>query len=186
MIKKIKSILFILLLSALSTFSLLYFESITTDKIKFNNEIRLKTSMLLLLDIISAKDEVNSLFDKNIKSININNKKIYSTIDEKYIVQFNDIGLWGKINGLILLKNDMKTIERVRIISHEETPGIGSKISDVNYLENYKNAVIDPKLILCVRNKAIKNNEIDAISGATFSSEALLNAINKTVKSLKG
>lgn len=70
-------------------------------------------------------------------------------------------------------------IKGVNILEHQETPGLGSKINEVKpgdtepyFLRQFKG-----KQALTVRVK----KDIDAIAGATISSKAVTDAINKTV-----
>ncbi|MDR1365177.1 MAG: FMN-binding protein, partial [Holosporales bacterium] len=67
------------------------------------------------------------------------------------------------------------SIAGLRVGAHEETAGLGSKITDASFYEQFTNA--HPPLVL--------KQDIDAITGATISSTAVLNAVN-TVYSLYG
>ncbi len=68
-------------------------------------------------------------------------------------------------------------IKGVRVLEHQETPGLGAKINQIKPGENQpwflKQFVGRP-----VRTVAIKK-DIDAITGATISSEAVTGAIRK-------
>jgi electron transport complex protein RnfG len=70
-------------------------------------------------------------------------------------------------------------IKGVRILEHQETPGLGSKISETRpgekepyFLRQFKGKQ--------ARTVAIKK-DVDAITGATISSKAVTDAVNKTV-----
>jgi electron transport complex protein RnfG len=70
-------------------------------------------------------------------------------------------------------------IKGVNILEHQETPGLGSKINEVKpgdkepyFLRQFKGKQ--------ARTVAVKK-DIDAITGATISSKAVTDAINKTV-----
>jgi electron transport complex protein RnfG len=65
------------------------------------------------------------------------------------------------------------TLAGLRVGAHEETAGLGSKVSDPAFYEQFTNA--QPPLAL--------KQDIDGITGATISSSAVLNAAN-TVHSL--
>ncbi len=70
----------------------------------------------------------------------------------------------GGIRALIGVNPD-GTITSVGIVSLSETPGLGTKINDPAYLSKYA-GVSDPA------------NAPDAISGATYSSKGLKNAVS--------
>ena len=73
------------------------------------------------------------------------------------------------------------TIQGVAILEHSETPGLGARINEIRPGES------EPWFLKQFKGKnaraiAIKK-DIDAITGATISSKAVVDAINKTVSS---
>lgn len=94
----------------------------------------------------------------------------------------------GKGNGyadevvcLIGLSADIKTITGVSVISQKETPNLGSKLQS-KWADQFAGKASSPALEV-VKNKSGKpdNNKIDAISGATISSDALTTIVNQTI-----
>lgn len=63
----------------------------------------------------------------------------------------------------------------VTVISHGDTPGLGTKAMDVNYLKQY----IGVKELSA--EKITDNPEIDAITGATISSNAIYGGVRKAL-----
>ena len=87
-------------------------------------------------------------------------------------------GLWGPIWGYIGLEGDLKTIKAVRFGHKGETPGLGAKISDEpSFAEAFVAKTIgDGEILFEVAkpaNRQTENNGVDAISGATITSQAL-------------
>jgi electron transport complex protein RnfG len=70
-------------------------------------------------------------------------------------------------------------ITGVRVLEHQETPGLGAKISEIKPGEK------DPWFLKQFIGKSARTiqvkKDIDAITGATISSKAVAEAINKTV-----
>lgn len=70
-------------------------------------------------------------------------------------------------------------IKGVKVLEHYETPGLGAKITEVKRNE------AEPWFLKQFANKSIDGivvkKDIDAITGATISSRAVSEAINKTV-----
>lgn len=71
------------------------------------------------------------------------------------------------------------TIKGVRILEHYETPGLGAKINEIRpgedepwFLRQFVGRSVDAIAI---------KKEIDAVTGATISSKAVSDAINKTI-----
>ena len=92
-------------------------------------------------------------------------------------------GLWGPIWGYVGLEGDLKTIKAVRFGHKGETPGLGAKISDEpSFAEAFVAKTIgDGEILFEVAkpaNRQTENNGVDAISGATITSQALGKTLN--------
>lgn len=72
-------------------------------------------------------------------------------------------------------------IKGVRIISHKETPGIGSRIDETLPGER-RPRFLEQFVGKCGRTVTLKK-DVDAVSGATISSNAVTSAINSSVNS---
>ncbi|MFH1502519.1 MAG: FMN-binding protein [Candidatus Eisenbacteria bacterium] len=99
-------------------------------------------------------------------------------------VRFEGPGLWGPVEGFLCLREDMTTIQAVTFYKHEETPGLGGEISSDAFQDQFrgKSLLGDDGLrgIRIVGDGADGPNEVDAISGATMTSdkvEEMLNAL---------
>ena len=94
-------------------------------------------------------------------------------------------GLWGPIWGYIGLEKDLKTIKAVRFGHKGETPGLGATIADEPWFaESFVGKTIGDGEILfevCkpANTQVDANNHIDAISGATITSQALGFTLNQ-------
>ena len=94
-------------------------------------------------------------------------------------------GLWGPIWGYVGLEKDLKTIKAVRFGHKGETPGLGAKIADEPWFaESFVGKTIgDGELLFEVckpaNTQVDANNHIDAISGATITSQALGFTLNQ-------
>jgi len=91
-------------------------------------------------------------------------------------------GYGGNIDILVGLE-DETTIKGVTIISHLETPGLGARVTESSFRDQFAGLNID--------DVALKGDDgqIDAITGATISSRAVIDAVRATamekVKSLE-
>ena len=78
-------------------------------------------------------------------------------------------GFGGTIKILIGVDNSKK-ITGTKILEHLETPGLGERITEDEFLEQFVNKPI-----------TLQANEIDAITGATISSTAIIDTITGNV-----
>ncbi|AEV66825.1 RnfABCDGE type electron transport complex subunit G [Acetivibrio clariflavus] len=109
-------------------------------------------------------------------------------IGRVYSVESNGYG--GVISMVVGIDNDGK-ITGVKIISLSETPGLGSKVQEEPFLSQLVG--ITPKEALTVvKSGGSKQEEIDAVSGATISSKAVVKGIqaaidmDKKIRELRG
>ena len=87
-------------------------------------------------------------------------------------------GLWGPIWGYVGFEGDLKTIKAVRFGHKGEPPGLGAKIADEpSFAEAFVGKTVGEGEILFEvakpANRQTENNGVDAISGATITSQAL-------------
>ena len=94
-------------------------------------------------------------------------------------------GLWGPIWGYIGLEQDLKTIKSVCFGHKGETPGLGAKIADEpSFAASFVGKTVGEGEILfevCkpANSQVDANSHIDAISGATITSQALGVTLNQ-------
>lgn len=90
-------------------------------------------------------------------------------------------GFAGNIEMMVGLKVDKKTMSGLRVLNQKETPGLGNLIVREKFTGQFKGLSIEPKIEYVKNKKPVKPNEIQAITGATISSRAVVNAINARV-----
>ena len=93
-------------------------------------------------------------------------------------------GLWGPIWGYVGFEGDLKTIKAVCFGHKGETPGLGAKIADEpSFAEAFVGKQVGTGEILFEvakpANRQTENNGVDAISGATITSQALGKTLNQ-------
>lgn len=89
----------------------------------------------------------------------------------------------GPIRGFLTLEEDLETIKGIQIIYHEETPGLGGVVAEAWYLDMYKGKKkLDQGIIIKKDADASSDNEVDAITGATMTSNAFQLLINENYK----
>ena len=184
--KKAKDVLFILVLASVCTLLLLGIKSCTYPVISRYKEFTFKAAILQAAGIDYTEDNFAQNFTENIRKVESQDITYYLSPKNYYIFEFEGRGLWGPINGIITLRPDLETIESIRIISQEETPGLGARIAEQSFLKQFVSKKFSPYLKISSRKKAIKDNEIDSISGASMTSSALIAMINESVDKIRG
>jgi len=187
-----RPILFMIMITAVYTGTLATLNEVTKDQVLSNNEVKKQSALLYVLDIPTEDKstlEINELFNSNIKIIE-NKDEIYyegykdgNLVANIYPVYGN--ALWGSLEGLIALTPDLSQIIGVEFLSHNETPGLGARIDETWYKEQFRNVPILQEASNNYLNyESNSDNSIDAISGATSTSNAVLRILNENIEKI--
>lgn len=178
----LRVVIFVLVMGTVSGGLLLGVNLVTASLIAKNDELKLKSSVLDTLEIPYDKSSVVKIFDTQVKTVIKGVYIFYTALDGSTAFEFRGPGLWGPISGIISLQKDLKTIRKIKITYQEETPGLGSRIADQDYLKQFKNKEALPRLVFVAEGASKQKYEVDAITGATGSSRALEKLINDNVQ----
>ncbi len=91
-------------------------------------------------------------------------------------------GFSAVIRIMVGLNIDEKSLTGIKVTEHLETPGLGTKIEESFFKDQFQGLAIEPKIEYLKNKKPEKPNQIQAITGATISSRAIVEAINKDVQ----
>ena len=178
----LKVIVFVLVMGTAAGALLLGVNVYTSPMIATNEELKLKSSVLDVLDIASDKAGALSMFDKNVAVLKKGGHAFYRASDGAVAFEFSGSGLWGPISGIVSLEKDLKTIRSIKITHQEETPGLGGRLAEAAYLKQFRTKEVVPRLVFVPEGNAVKVNEVDAITGATGSSRAFEKLINENLQ----
>jgi Na+-transporting NADH:ubiquinone oxidoreductase subunit C len=176
---KLLMIVFIVILGSILTTALVAVESYTTPRIERNGELKRKSSILEAFDIPYEQETIEQVFLDKVRGRGSGDNKYYIAEDERIALPFLGSGLWGPIEGVLALDKNMKYIERVVIMHQEETPGLGGRIAEQDFLDRFTAKTFRPRLKPAPEGKGQADNEIDSITGATLSSEAFIGILNE-------
>jgi electron transport complex protein RnfG len=69
----------------------------------------------------------------------------------------------------------------MEVLESRETPGLGDKIyKDLDFVGDFNGLSVDPTIVAVKKGTKTGPNEVDAITGATISSKAVVRIINET------
>jgi electron transport complex protein RnfG len=92
-----------------------------------------------------------------------------------YVFTAQDKGFGGKITVMVGV-DERGEITGVKVTDHTETPGLGTKAMTVDYLSQYRDKTA------VTRTNAEGKTQIDAVTGATLSSDAIFRAVETSLK----
>ncbi|HOX25334.1 MAG TPA: FMN-binding protein [Candidatus Krumholzibacteria bacterium] len=89
-------------------------------------------------------------------------------------------GYGGDVVVMIGLDLARRTLIGVEIVSHHETPGVGARIERESFRAQWTGLALDEPVAL-----RSAGGDLDAISGATFSSRAMVDGTNQVIELLR-
>lgn len=166
-----KSILVLTLICVVSAASLGAFHELTEERIKESEQKQVE----------QAFSEVfpNASFE-------VMENGVYQALEDGDLAGHVGIakgrGYGGFTGGFIKLAvgiDSQGELERIRVISQNETPGLGSRITEDWFLKQFEGKSLEEiKLVK-------EGGEIDAITGATISSEAVVDSVREEIELLR-
>jgi len=145
-------------------------------------KVRLYETIMTNYDIPYDAGEETKTFEQNFTEIVKGKTNYYiSKIKNRGSVVFasEGPGLWSVVELLITIDKDRKHLLDMTVLGQAETPGLGARITEQWFMDNFKNVEIRPTLkVVSFKSNP---NEVDAISGATVTSNAVETIINKGV-----
>lgn len=100
------------------------------------------------------------------------------TEGKRFIIPVQGPGLWGTIAIMVGFEEDLKTFAGLAIVSQNETPGLGARIEEPWFTAQFKGK--QPPFTLVEEGTSAQANEVDAITGATRTSEYFRNLVNRS------
>jgi electron transport complex protein RnfG len=95
-----------------------------------------------------------------------------------YAIENNGPGFQDTIRLLYGYDRVRNRVIGLEILESRETPGLGDKIyKDTKFAANFRDLAVEPEIIV-VKGGRTAANEVDAITGATISSKAVVRIIN--------
>lgn len=179
-------IVFMTILTAVITLILAFLNTSTLAKVKENEDLALRRKILYVFDLYdgsTSDEEVSKLFDERVSEKENSNGELVYTLNDggtpaAYAVPFRGPGLWGSITGYIGIDAALDRITGVEFISQNETPGLGGRISEAPYKEQFRDVEISPESEAYVIGRPAPGGNIDAVAGATQTSTFVQNMIN--------
>ena len=170
-LKEIFPVIFITLVVFVSVALVSGTDSITKDKIAYQIDQKIQG---MLVETFPDMNEYTFTDD------------IYTIYSDDTLVGYAFLatgkGYGGDIDILVGLE-DEQTLKGITIVTQSETPGLGSKIIESSFVSEFVGANIDDIFL------KKDGGQIDAITGASISSEAVVDVVRNTamekVKSLK-
>lgn len=152
--------------------------SIAKEKIALNAKKSIEEAIFLIMPQT-----------KKIEELKLKDSIIYKLFDGKnnfigYSFLAEGDGYQGKIKMLAISDTNIKNLEGIEVIESVETPGLGAKIQELFFKEQFKKLNVS-SIIECIKGDTAKDNQIKAITSATVSSRSVVGILNKRIEKLR-
>ncbi len=126
---------------------------------------------------------------KKIKNISGDSEDLYQLKDKHsqlngYAFIASGQGYQGTIKILAVSDTSFNKLTGIEIIEAVETPGLGAKIAEAPFLNQFKGLNVSLE-ISCTKKQITEDNQIEAITGATISSNAVTRILNNRLAEIK-
>jgi len=98
-----------------------------------------------------------------------------------YAVPAAGPGYMDTVSLIYGFEPERRIVLGMQVLESRETPGLGDKIiHDERFHENFRALEVEPSIVPVKRGAKVRPNEVDCITGATISSEAVVSIINQS------
>ena len=107
--------------------------------------------------------------------------------DENEFVGFaipgSEPGFQDLISAIYGYDVNSEIIMGFEVLESKETPGLGDKIfKDADFQTNFNQLSVKPQIVTVKKGEKTKENQVEAITGATISSKAVVKLLNNSVE----
>ncbi|MCK4259390.1 MAG: RnfABCDGE type electron transport complex subunit G [Halanaerobiales bacterium] len=172
-----RMILVLTVIAILSGLVLAFTFNMTNDKIIHNAEVKKQNAIAEVLPGIESYELKQKGDFSYYQGIDANGNPIGIAVEAK------GGGFQGEIKMMVGFIPTEKKISAIKILSHLETPGLGARITETGFKSNYENKPFGNYSV--VKRPVANEMEVEAISGATISSDAVTTIIQNTLKAVE-
>lgn len=193
--QRIFSIAYMFLITLCFTSVVSAVKYLNEDRIEQNQVVKVQRIVLQVLRIAHSENvrdqDVVRLFETRIKTVDVEGVQLYIGYDGKgenaigYAFSVGGPGFWGPIYGMVAIAPSGKKILGVAFYKHSETPGLGGRLTEAWFTDQFSGLPLFPiegvERIFKLKPEGTGSepNELDAITGATGTSRAVEAFLNK-------
>lgn len=192
--KKLYSVLFMFGLTFVLAAVVSGVNSLQADRIELNEKVKLQKVVLGVLGLLprggreARPKEILRIFEERVQVLDIDGVRVYrGTLPDGSVAGYafptDGPGFWGPIHGMVALDSTMEHIRGLSFYKHSETPGLGARISEKWFTDQFSGLDIRtagkrPAFRLLPPGTPPEPGGVDAVTGATQTSLAVERFLN--------
>ncbi len=181
------TVVFIFIVSFAFVFLLSMTNQATIERVRLNEEVARQRAVLSAMGVEATTTE--EIRDEFARIAADEEQGLFAgRIDERtvYAKLFRGSGLWGEISGFLAVTADLNEFVGIEIVDDNETPGLGGRINEPWFKEQFEGQPIPDRGIIVRAGEADRDAGIvDGITGATSTSNAMQSIINRSVEQFR-
>lgn len=88
----------------------------------------------------------------------------------------------AEISLFVCVGPDLETIKGIEVLDHAETPGLGGRMTEDEFKRQFAGKKLKPKISIVRGKERVDSNEVNAITGASYTSKGIENIINEAME----
>lgn len=157
----------------------------TKERVELNETIVQKKAVLYAAGIEYPENDpvgVTDIYQERVREVGGNGRPSYFEVElpsgeRGYAVYVEGPGLWGQIVTIFGFGSDLQEITGMEVVAQNETPGLGARINEQWFKQQFRGT--EPPYTMVPEGTSDKSGELDAITGATKTSDAMERIANK-------
>jgi len=183
------AIVYMFVVTAVFSSVLIAFSRLTQDRVRANEQLNFERAIVQAFPEIQYKNnlEIHQIFTEQFKKDDRTDSFLYEQDGQLvgYAVPFSGQGFWDKIEGVIGIAADKRTINGVAFYQQKETPGLGARIDEDEFRKQFVGKKIEDTskpigIVPAAQTPA--DNEVHAVTGATQTSVRLETLMNRDIR----
>jgi len=181
--KTVKMIVTLTVLGALAGIILAVVFKMTDPLIRINREKELKAAIFTVLPEAEDYRTLTKELKGEVVTVYVGLGSSGSPVGIAFKADGN--GFQGNVGIMVGLGLDFMKLKGIEVLDQVETPGLGDRIREKWFKAQFKGVEVHPKIEYIKYRKPEKPNQIQAITGATISSNAVVTNINNAIKKVE-
>lgn len=167
-------------------------DNATTERVAMNRKLVTAQAFLNAIgqpeiDANKALTDFNEIFNEVVGESIV---RAFVNGEEMLVKQFSGQALWGTVTGVLATDATAERIVGLDIISHVETPGLGGRIEEDWFKNQFRNERIGSDGIRVRKGEGsvdrdTENALVDGVTGASLTSAAMEVIINNEINAIK-
>lgn len=183
-------VIVMVVITAILVFALAFLNASTAERVELLQETNLRESILYVFEVeVNTEDpeEIENIFNEYTVEEEIEGQRVFTYVENgeelAYAFPFTGSGLWGTVEGYAGISTDLVELLGVVFVNHEETPGLGGRIDELVYREQFRHIdLTDETGDDYIITRPASGGNVDAIAGATQTSNAIVVMLNEDIE----